>query len=389
MWRLILIAFLAALSLWQASAAADEASHGLTVQDGIPMLAGKPYRGIGVNYFSLASRLLKDPKDTSSLTNLAELKKMDVPFVRFMCGGFWPAEQRFYLTNREEFLKRLDQVVRCAESNRVGLVPSLFWNLATLTDLADEPAQELGNTNSRSIALIREYTRTIVARYRRSPAIWGWEFGNEGSLSADLPNASEHRPPVVPDLGTRASRTAADELRSAPLEVALKEFSNTIRQLDGSRLIISGNALPRASAWHNTHFTNWVPDTPAQFRSVLLRDNPDPINCISVHLYPEPSYPAGANSLQQIVDLVAREATDARKPLFVGEFGVSRKAGSIEDQKKTFAQFIAAFEHSHVPLAAAWVFDYSDQNDDWNITFANDRGEFLRMIGAANRRWKN
>ena len=381
-----LFVFLLASACNSPSAPAAEKPPGLTVRNKVLLLEGKPYRGIGVNYFSYFSRLIADPNDTSSLTNLVALSKAKIPFVRFMCGGFWPTEQRLYLTNREAFFERLDRVVRCAESNHVGLVPSLFWNLPTVPDLASEPMQELGNTNSRSIALIRDYTTEVVSRYRGSCAIWAWEFGNEGSLSADLPNAAEHRPPSVPELGTPKQRTSLDELKSSQLQVAFIEFARTVRRLDPERLVLSGNALPRASAWHNTHEGNWKPDDAEQFREVLRRDNPDPMNGISIHIYPGQSFPADATNLAQAVKLSALEAIAAGKPLFVGEFGVSRQAGPIENQKRIFGELLAAIENAHVPLAAAWVFDFPGQDQDWNITFENDRAFFLKMISETNQR---
>jgi hypothetical protein len=193
-----------------------------------------------------------------------------------MCGGYWPAEQRLYLTNRAAFFDRLDRVVRAAEANHIGLIPSLFWHLPTVADLVNEPLQSLGDTNSRSIAYIRGYTTDIVSRYHSSPAIWGWEFGNEAALAADLPNAASQRPPVVPELGTPAQRSNLDELKSAQLLVAYREFGAIVHRLDPDRLILSGNALPRVSAWHNTHETNWVADTVEQFGEILRRDNWDP-----------------------------------------------------------------------------------------------------------------
>ncbi|MBM3493175.1 MAG: hypothetical protein FJX72_02450, partial [Armatimonadetes bacterium] len=41
------------------------APQGLYVRDGVLMRAGKPFCGIGVNYFDCFSRHLKDPQDTS------------------------------------------------------------------------------------------------------------------------------------------------------------------------------------------------------------------------------------------------------------------------------------------------------------------------------------
>ena len=240
-----------------AATAVGAAPAGLEVRDGALLRDGRPCRAVGANYFSLFSRLLSRPSDDSSLTNLAQLARADIPFVRFMCGGFWPVEQKLYLTNRAEYFTRLDRVVRCAESNHIGLIPSLFWHLPTVPDLVGEPIDQLGKTESKSIGFIRTYTEEVVRRYHDSPAIWGWEFGNEYNLGVVLPNASEQRPPVVPSLGTARVRTARDELKSAQMLTAFVEFGRTIRQFDATRPIISGNALPRSSAWHNRHEKSW------------------------------------------------------------------------------------------------------------------------------------
>jgi hypothetical protein len=69
--------------------AAQAGEPGLTQHNGDLYHDGKPYRGIGVNYFSLFARLVKDPHDTSSLTGLADLARAQIPFARFMACGFW------------------------------------------------------------------------------------------------------------------------------------------------------------------------------------------------------------------------------------------------------------------------------------------------------------
>jgi endo-1,4-beta-mannosidase len=39
---------------------------------------------------------------------------------------------------------------------------------------------------------MRAYVRDVVERYKDSPAVWGWEFGNEYNIPTDLP---DERPP--------------------------------------------------------------------------------------------------------------------------------------------------------------------------------------------------
>jgi len=361
---------------------------GLSVQGGVLMKDGRPYRGIGANYFSLFARLLKDPADASSLENLKALSRAGVPFVRFMCGGFWPADHKLYLEDREAYFKRLDLVVRCAEENKIGLIPSLFWHTSTVPDLVGEPLDQLGNPESKSIALIRRYTAEVVERYKNSPAVWGWEFGNEYNLGADLPNAATHRPQVAPNLGTPKERSERDELKFAQVRTAFAAFAETIRRIDPSRVIFSGNSIPRASAWHNLHEKSWTADTEAQFGEILLRDNPDPMNSVTIHLYRKDAdkYPGGAASLDEAVALAARYAAKAGKPLFIGEFGAARAAGSREAQQALFEEFLRAIEKHRVPLAAFWVFDLAGQDKDWNVTFGNDRAFMIELAAKANAR---
>jgi hypothetical protein len=364
--------------------------HGLSVRDGVLVKDGRPWRGIGANCFSLFSRVLKDPADTSYRTQLAALAKAGIPFVRFMAGGFWPVEQNLYLEKPEEFFRRLDGVVKAAEENGVGLIPSLFWHVSTVSDLAGEPLDQLGNAGSKSIAHIQRYTRDVVGRYKDSPAIWGWEFGNEYNLPCDLPNASQHRPPCWPQLGTPGERTERDELKFAALRVAFVEFAKAVRDIDKTRLITSGNAMPRPSAHHNVTEKSWTMDTENQFGDILRRDNPDPMDVVSVHQYHDKKgvYVGGSKTIGDSIGLAVRHAAKARKPLFLGEFGVERQLGLREKQEAVFEEFLAAIEKHKVPLAAFWVFDLPSQKDDWNVDFTNDRAWMIEKVARENARMK-
>ena len=140
------------------------------------------------------------------------------------------------MKDKESYFKRLDAVVRSAERHNVGLIPSLFWNIATFPDLVGESMDQLGNPESETIAFIEQYTAEVVQRYRNSPAIWGWEFGNEYNLNVDLPNASSHRPKVVPHLQTGLERTSRDELSSGHMLTAFGHFARTVRTYDAHRI---------------------------------------------------------------------------------------------------------------------------------------------------------
>lgn len=353
---------------------------GLSVDErGDLRLGSNSFHGIGVNYYDAFTRTLEKVPRTNYDAGFRELASRKIPFARFSAGGYWPSEWGLYQTNRTEYFSRFDGVVRNAEKHGVGLIPSLFWQLSTVPDLVGEPCNRWGDTNSRTVAFMREYTRELVTRYAQSPAIWGWEFGNEYNLSADLPNAAEHRPPAVPSLGTPVQRTSEDELTHAAIRVAFREFALEVRKYDSQRIIISGNATPRVSAWHQAKEKSWKRDTREQFAEVITADNPSPVNTLSVRGY---DLTADIGRLEQVMTV----AQSIKKPLFVGEFGVPG-AGTM-DSKQKFANILAAIETNHVPLSALWVFDFNGQARDWNVNVTNDRSWQLDAVQQANQRMR-
>ena len=384
---LVLVAMLPAAGLAAAAAAATPAqagsassrpaSLGLTVAPGGVLLhEGRAFRGVGVNYFDAFARTLNDGNDTSYDAGFAALARRKIPFARFMCCGYWPAENRLYLRDKAEYFRRLDGVVKSAERHGIGLIPSMFWQTAGVPDLMGEPCDQWGQPTSKTCEFLRAYTREVVTRYRSSPAIWGWQFGNEYNLAADLPNASEHRPPVVPKLGTPAERSARDDLTSDAVRVAFAEFARQVRRIDGERIITTGDALPRRSAWHQRKERSWTADTAEQFAEVLLGDHADPVSVIGVHVYELADRPRLAAA--------AEAARKAGKPLFVGEFGVP--GPPTDKSRREFADLLAAVEQSGAPLAALWVYDFAGQKEQWSVTPDNERAWQLDAIAEANGR---
>lgn len=371
--------FCALLGLIGVSVVAAPAG-GLTVSaEGKLLLGSAPFRGVGVNFYDAFVRTLGADARTDYAAGFEELARRHIPFARFSAGGYWPRDWELYQTNRAEYFTRLDGVVKCAERHGIGLIPSCFWNLSTVPDLVGEPCNHWGLTNSRTLAFMRRYTRELVTRYAASPAIWGWEFGNEYNLAADLPNASEHRPAVQVRFGTPARRTAADELTHVAVRVALREFALEVRRLDPHRIIISGNATPRPSAWHQAHEKSWQPDTREQFAEMLAADNPSPINTLSLRGY-DASADLGRIGQAQAV------AAAVKKPLFVGEFGVP--GDTTDAARRQFAGILSAIETNGIPLSALWVFDFSAQSKDWSVNATNGRSWQLDAIQQANERMR-
>jgi hypothetical protein len=335
---------------------------------------GKPFRAIGINYFSCFYRTLLDGDDTSYEQGFEALAREGIPFVRFAATGFWPKDMALYRSDREEYFRRLDAVVASAEKHGIGLIPSLFWYYACVPDLVGEPLDQWGHPESKVHAWMREYVREVVTRYRDSPAIWAWEMGNEFALQASLPNAAAHRAPIWPNLDTADSRSERDDLSFDMLRVAYTEFGKEVREHDKKRMIFTGDSLPRPAAWHMEREGTWTEDNERQFRQMLRSLNPDPIDAISIHAY-------GENTGR--IAWAVRAAKSIKKPLFIGEFGVP---GTGPEVKEEFRRMLRIIEESPVPLAALWVFDLPSQNADYNITTDNERSYQLREVAEANAR---
>jgi endo-1,4-beta-mannosidase len=339
-------------------------------------LNGQSYRGIGVNYFDCFLRTLNSGDDTSYDAGFATLAAKGIPFARFCATGFWPRDMQVYIDDRTEYFRRLDGVVNSARRHGIGLVPSLFWYYACVPDLVGEPMNQWAHADSKTRAWMRNYVRDVVTRYRDNPAIWAWELGNEFSLQASLPNAKNHRPKVVPVLGTAETRSERDELSYADVRKVSVAFAEAVREHDPHRLVFTGDSFLRPSAWHQEHEDSWTRDTMDQFAEMLAKANPDPISGIELH-----AYDAGELRFAKAME-VARKLN---KPILVGEFGVR---GETPEQAAALRRLLTTIVDHDIPLAALWVFDYSRQ-DDFNVTATNSRAWQLDLIADGNRELSN
>ncbi len=362
----------------------------LTVVDGGRLARdGLPLRAVGANFFSMFSRTLDDPGDRSYVEGLQTLAHYGIPFVRFMAGGFWPTNMTLYLRDKEAYFALMDGVVAAAEDARVGLIPSVCWYDATVSDLMGEPRSAWGDPNSATIAFMRRYTEELVLRYRNSPALWAWELGNEYNLSADLPNAATHRPVVVPHLGTPDSRSEADDMTHDMWIVAYEQFGEVIRAFDGTHPITTGNSAPRPSQYHQRIELSWTQDSRGEYQQNLIDVTPDPLNLVSIHYYPGsagPRFNEGVPSFADMLGLSAEAAHGARRAFLLGEFGYSDEdlGGDAQAIEQHFRADVADIVNSETDLAAVWVFDLPSQSNTGNITATNHRAYMLEVVGQAN-----
>ena len=400
------------------------AADGLKVVDGGFERDGQAYRGIGVNYYDAFLRTLRDGSDTSYDAGFATLADKGIPFARFNAGGFWPDDLALYQTDKAEYLRRLDGVVASAERHGVGLIPSLFWNHYSFADLVDEPAGAWADPNSQTRQLARQYTTDLVTRYRDSPAILMWEFGNEMNLVQDLPNQNPDASISV-NRGTPAERTAADKLSSDAVRDAVREFATLVRGLDPDRAITTGHSVARNTAFHLRREGTFTNDASFQFRAVTAADHLDPspdagvnntlIDTLSVHAYyhsllgnnrdqqtdPSKRFADFSTGYAGVLAELIKVSENTGKPLFIGEFGVADafdfdvpSDGNPDNTDEERLRFLLdAYTAAEVPLAALWVYDFKNPSGDiqrlgWNVTADNDRAYQLDLIAEYNARWQ-
>ncbi|MFZ4725565.1 MAG: cellulase family glycosylhydrolase [Paludibacter sp.] len=365
----------------------------LTVStDGVFMRDGKVYQGIGVNYFNAFYRTINNNNDKSYNEGFKYLSNNKIPFIRFTTNGFWPNELKLYVENKKLYFKLLDEFVKSAETYGIGLIPSLFWFYPTVPDLVGEHINQWGNPNSKTIAFMRTYTAEVVSRYKDSPAIWGWEFGNEVNAYCDLLEQSiNYLPKVNEKLGSPAKRTIEDALTTNILQIAMNEFAAKVRQIDNNRPIFSGNSTPAPNMFHRYKYGNWTKDSSSDFTSLLDAQNPKSLGTLTLHIYPENenAYFSDFNpkaTLSQIIQESMLSSKELKRPFFLGEFGSPKTVDSTKEAAK-FKELLTAIIENKVQLSALWVFDYSPHDATWNTTPTNSRKYQLEAIIEANSKF--
>ncbi|MEP7239324.1 MAG: cellulase family glycosylhydrolase [Devosia sp.] len=362
--------------------------HGVLLRD------GKPYRAIGVNLHDAFWRTVESAgDDTTMAADFIALGKEGIPFARVAATYYYPRWLKAYVDDKEAYLAKLDAVIAAAEANHVGLVLDLFWFDVAVPDLVGEPRSAWGDPKSKTIAFMLDYTRTLVARYNDSAAVWAWEFGNEFNLQADLPNAADFRPPTDTGLGLAATRSAADDLKTKMIVTAFTLFAKAVREIDPDRPITTGNSVSRNFAESTRTTGNWTKiDSRTAYKANLALVTPDPMDMISVHLYPEATqedrFANGKHaSYADLLTLAQQAATKTHKALFVGEWGASLASSPGEAAVKAeFEAQLAAIVKSGAALAAVWDYTSSVNYRDWEWTIRRDnsRAYMLDAIEAAN-----
>lgn len=389
MYRFRLLNFLMPLFLYGAACCADDVCpHGLYVRDGTLMHVGAPYRGMGINYCQIFWDMLKNPENRDFVEGFRILRKdYQIPFIRFAACPYGSRDWKLYAENPNEYFRRLDLIVREAEKQNLGLIPSLFWLRNAVGDWCQEPLGEMGNPQSKTRAFYRKYAADIVSRYKDSPAIWGWEIGNEYLLGADLPKLN-HLPP--PRDGTKEPRTVADKLTRPMLLDLYQDLHKSIREIDPHRIIVTGDAMLRSTSWNNRHRDDWGLDTREQSLEMFTAETPTGFSVASIHLYPEEDgkfFKDQKVSLEELLKTVVQEAHRHGRVVWCGEFGA---ASSGPQERQMVERILHALKDTGVELSALWNFNLPGKTfqKGIDVTPDNERAWMLFEIQKFNENLK-
>ncbi len=332
----------------------------LTQRGGVIYCNGAPIREIGVCAYQLLIDYLSGTNQ-NFLTQLPLIAQIGFRFVRVMGGPIYPnGWNSTYGTDKAGYFAKIKQFLDVAAANRLGIVLSIFWRHATQADIVSET---ISTGYGSSSSLTRARCRTIATEYAQQfgahPALAAWEIGNEYSLFA----SNSSLPIASPGNGTPASYSSPNDLLSQDnMRAFYVEFAQTIQSVDTTgRLILTGNGGPGGVIEKNL----------SNYQSIILLDNPSPINTICYHRYSRNEF--GARDYGLLFDelsSIKSQAIAAGKPLILGEFGMEeQETYGGYGGNATFQTACDAIYRSGVQLSFAWNWNLNNTSGSSNFDF--------------------
>ena len=341
-----------------------------------------------------------------------------LPFVRVAFGGLTRATWLYWYNNQAAYLAYLDVVVASAEKYGIGLIPVLFWDFTSFTDLTYtaygtfQPPSKAADLTSNAWALCSQFITQIVSRYAKSPSIYAWEIGNE--MAANI--GAEYNSSWALD-GTYAAwlnwgarpdgpnYVAGDKLSLTYYNIWTENCIQLIKAIDKSgRFISSGNSLGRPYAVTAQNTSSTASDSFVQWSSgigtsglpwIVYRDQY--FSGVSQHIYPKLTNDGAhfSDNDMTFTQLIAASKvwTDSvNKPLYLGEFGscFTDPAGDpvsvdLTTETANFNGFLSAIINNNVPLSSAWNYGGNVSGvAAWMKWKMSDPSRMYQMILLAN-----
>ena len=326
--------------------------------NGILYLDGTKFYGMGLNFFDGYSRT-SCPNIEGYEDSLKKISENNIPFIRLMFGEYYAINIRKYLDDPKDYFKRMDDFVQAAEKYKIGIIASLFWWLPGVPDLMGESVSSIGNPNSKTVSFAKKYTHDIVTRYKDSPALWGWEIGNEYNLDADIFKMLEGitHLPTGAQFGSPEKRTLEDWVTTENIKSFYTEISTEIRKHDPNRIIINGDADYRNFQFNIYKNDTMAQDTQDELKAAIKIFSPAEINVLSIHIYELEQERFGKKAtFEELLEIYKNYSTDMKKVLYLGEFG----AKTEELMKRQFD----AIKKLDIQLSSPWNYNMINLTHD-------------------------
>ena len=381
-------------------------------ESGTIYLAGNKFYGYGINMFSTflfhLNNLYNEKYDSKNPTimnktaykdDFALCKAYNIPIVRIPFSTWGVEGYKYFDNDRDRFFKAMDDIVAEAEKNHIGIIASLLWNQDALPYYVQEKRASYGDINSRIMEYAKEYASAIVERYKDSPAIFGWEIGNEYNLCADLTDmyCRNYTPGSIFKVGEYF--TFMDYYSSGELQIFYKEIGSLIRSIDPDRMITTGNGENRnfAYASHQSsenmdeaHYwpIDWTASTREQFMEMLDYFTPDPIDTIcfhfqhgslgdeNAHLTFQHYLAEGTMDTGEYLKVYVEAGKKYKKGVFFGEFGdfidmEDPAKGDPEEFREGFKQVMQWMVDADLQIGCGWFNWGRASLDRFNHTLSN------------------
>ena len=339
------------------------ANYGIKVNsDGSLTLNGQNFKAMGVNVVDLVWR-----HGNNTDSDFATLNGK-VPFIRVAFGGWNPDVYEWYYKNPNEYFAITDKIIKKAEENQIGIIIDFFWFHPTFFYYNREQLADMGNPSSKSVVNAKAFVTKIINRYKNSPAVWGYEIGNEYNLDVDL-----YRPQSPPHFTITKEGSGdikKDFFTTNELVSFYTEIARAIKGADSSRFVTSGDAAARGAAYslynktkdiYFSNHTSWSENFDAtslsKYKEMITKLNPSPIDMVSTHLYKGYFNSGGSlagKSFSSYLNVYIDQAKALKKGLYLGEFGLecSVSANEIKNQINTV-------KSSTLQLSSIWLGDGS------------------------------
>lgn len=321
-----------------------------------------------------------------------------LPFVRTAFGWFnYQTWKTNYLQNKALYYGVIDAIVAECESKGLGIIANVCWSPMGFSQLTYDlygvtsPPSDYGRPNSTLWDMLRAFINEFVGRYKNSPAILAWQFGNE--VSSSLGNeffaswktdgtgtdSGGNALPSHLNFGTKpegGNYAPQDKLSQAGYLRFTRALVDAFHTTDPhARMVISGNAGGNAFAVNARNANTLTADTLAQWSGVsqtefmpwaAYRDRD--FGCVTNHLYPLSAkvgdgqyFADGDLTYAQHITLSKQWADQVGKPFFLEEWGATRYGSGVDpistdlaSETANFTAALNAMQANNVQLSAVW-----------------------------------